>query len=82
MRRNKTANLLFRFFPKTMNAMQKEFKAQNRQAWEQGYTAGREAERAAVHIRLKQHDLKDMGKSTLTLGYHTAMRAALNEIDV
>jgi len=65
-----------------MNNLTKEFKAQNRQAWERGYTAGREAERAAVHIRLKQHDLKDMGKSTLTLGYHTAMRAALNEIDV
>lgn len=82
MRKNKMANFIFRVFPKTMAKIQREFKAQNRQAWQNGYTAGVESERTAVYTRLKQHDLKDMGKSTLTLGYHTAMRAALNEIDV
>lgn len=75
MRITKTVNLLWKLFPNSCYEI-------HRIAHRKGIWEGKESERKAIHARLKKHDLADMGKPTLTLGYHTAMRAALNEIDV
>lgn len=75
MRIAKTVRLLWKLFPNSCYEI-------HRLAHIKGIETGQETERKAVHRRLKQYDLSDMGKPTLTLGYHTAMRAALNEIDV
>jgi len=47
-----------------------------------GLASGRRQEKREVHARLTQHDLSDMGKPSLTLGYHTAKKAALGEIEI
>lgn len=76
MKKETTMNrILWKLFPKTMAA-----------TWQRGFQKGVKHgegnERLAVHRRLQKHDLSDMGKSSLTLGYHTAMRAALDEINI
>lgn len=51
-------------------------------SFNKGMESGRRQERRDVHTRLVQHDLSDMGKPSLTLGYHTAKKAALGEIEI
>lgn len=51
-------------------------------SFSKGMESGRRQERLDVHNRLIKHDLADMGKPSLTLGYHTAKKAALGEIEI
>lgn len=51
-------------------------------SFNKGMESGRRAELKDVHARLIKNDLADMGKPSLTLGYHTAKKAALDEIEV
>ena len=51
-------------------------------SFNKGLESGRRMERRDVHDRLIKHDLADMGKPSLTLGYHTAKKAALGEIEI
>ena len=51
-------------------------------SFNKGMESGRRQERLDVHNRLVKHDLADMGKPSLTLGYHTAKKVALGEIEI
>lgn len=51
-------------------------------SFNKGMESGRRSEKRAVEQRLREHDLADMGKASLTLGYHTAKKAALGEIEI
>lgn len=51
-------------------------------SFNKGMESGRRSEKKAVEDRLREHDLADFGKPSLTLGYHTAKKAALGEIEI
>jgi len=67
--------LLWRLFP---NSVWELWLA----SFNKGMESGRRQELRDVHARLVRHDLADMGKPSLTLGYHTAKKAALGEIEI
>jgi len=75
MRIAQTVSILWKLFPNSCYEI-------HRLAHRKGLLEGKESEQKAIYVRLKKHDLADMGKPSLTLGYHTAMKAAMNEINI
>jgi len=70
--------LLWRVAPNTMYQVWSDA---HRTGFQKGVDEGREIQRELVESRLREHNLKDFGDPSLTLGYAHAVKAMRGEID-